>query len=192
MLRVFKNLKKREWLLIVIAIVFIVVQVWLDLKLPDYMSEITVLVQTEGSEMHEILTAGGKMLLCAFGSLVSAVAVAVLASKVAANFGATMRGKLFEKVQEFSMEEVGKFSTASLITRTTNDVQQVQMIIVMGFRRSSKRRSWLSGRSARSTIRAGSGRLPQRSPLPSCCFWFPSASCWHCPSSKNSRSIPMT
>lgn len=132
MLRIFKNLKKREWLLIVIAIVFIVVQVWLDLKLPDYMSEITVLVQTEGSEMHEILTAGGKMLLCAFGSLVSAVVVAVLASKVAANFGATMRGKLFEKVQEFSMEEVGKFSTASLITRTTNDVQQVQMIIVMG------------------------------------------------------------
>lgn len=96
------------------------------------MSDIRVLVQTEGSQMHEILIAGGKMLLCVLGSLVSAIAVAVLASKVSANFGAIMRRKMFAKVQEFSMEAVGKFSTASLITRTTNDVQQVQMLIVMG------------------------------------------------------------
>lgn len=132
MIRIFKNLTKKEWLLLSAAVLFIVGQVWLDLKLPDYMSEITVLVQTEGSEMSEILIAGGKMLLCAFGSLVSAIVVAVLASKVSTNFGAIMRGKMFEKVQEFSMEEIGKFSTASLITRTTNDVQQVQMLIVMG------------------------------------------------------------
>lgn len=132
MFNIFKNLTKKEWLLLFIALLFIVAQVWLDLALPDYMSEITVLVQTEGSEMREILIAGGKMLLCALGSLVSAIAVAILASKVSANFGAIMRGKMFEKVQEFSMEEVGRFSTASLITRTTNDVQQVQMLIVMG------------------------------------------------------------
>ncbi len=132
MLRIFKNLTKREWLCLLAALVFIVVQVWLDLKLPDYMSEITVLVQTQGSEMGEILAAGGKMLLCALGSLVSSVAVATLAAKVAANFGAILRAKMFDKVQSFSMEEIGRFSTSSLITRTTNDVQQVQTLIVMG------------------------------------------------------------
>ncbi len=132
MLKIFKHLTKKEWLLMFIAILFIVMQVWLDLELPDYMSEITMLVQTDGSEMSEILIAGGKMLLCAFGSLLSSVVVAVLASKVAANFSASLRSKLFNKVQQFSMEEIGKFSTASLITRTTNDVVQVQTIIVMG------------------------------------------------------------
>lgn len=132
MLKIFKNLTRKEWLLLFAALIFIVAQVWLDLELPDYMSEITVLVQTEGSEMREILIAGGKMLLCAFGSLLASVGVAVLAAKVAANFSAIVRGKLFNKVQEFSMEEIGHFSTSSLITRTTNDVQQVQMLIVMG------------------------------------------------------------
>lgn len=132
MIKIFKNLTKKEWLFAFASLIFIVAQVWLDLKLPDYMSEITILVQTEGSEMSEILTAGGKMLLCAFGSLISSVIVAVFAAKIAVNFAAILRGKLFEKVQGFSMEEIGKFSTASLITRTTNDVQQVQMLIVMG------------------------------------------------------------
>ncbi len=108
------------------------VQVWLDLKLPDYMSEITVLVQTEGSELGEIISAGAKMLACALGSLISAVAVAVSAAAVGVSFSANLRGKLFHKVQDFSMEEIGRFSTASLITRTTNDVQQVQMVIIMG------------------------------------------------------------
>ena len=132
MLKIFKNLKKEDWGCFGIGIIFIVLQVWLDLKMPDYMSEITLLVKTPGSEMADILNAGGKMLLCALGSLVSAMAVAVLASRIASNFGATMRGKLFSKVQSFSMAEIGRFSTASLITRSTNDVTQVQMLIVFG------------------------------------------------------------
>ena len=132
MFKLLKNFTKKDMMLMFAALVFIVAQVWLDLKLPDYMSEITILVETEGSEMSEMLQAGAKMLACAFGSLVSAVVVAVLAAKVGIGFAANIRGKLFHKVQDFSMEEIGKFSTASLITRTTNDVQQVQMLIVMG------------------------------------------------------------
>ena len=132
MLRVFKNLKKSDVLCMLAAIIFIVAQVWLDLKMPDYMNEITQLVQTPGNEMSQVLSAGGKMLVCAIGSLISSVIVSVFAAKIATNFGATLRGKLFDKVQSFSMAEVGKFSTASLITRTTNDVMQVQMLIVMG------------------------------------------------------------
>jgi ATP-binding cassette subfamily B protein len=131
-LRIFKNLGKKDWLCVCGAIVFIVTQVWLDLKMPDYMTEITQLVQTPGSEMSQVLTAGGKMLACAVGSLLSAILVAGFAAKIATNFGATLRGRLFDKVQAFSMAEVGRFSTASLITRTTNDVMQVQMLIVMG------------------------------------------------------------
>jgi ATP-binding cassette subfamily B protein len=132
MLRIFKNLGKRDWACVCGAVFFIVIQVWLDLKMPDYMTEITRLVQTEGSEMRDVLTAGGKMLICAVGSLLSAMIVAVFAASISTNFGATLRGKLFDRVQSFSMAEVGKFSTASLITRTTNDVMQVQMLIVMG------------------------------------------------------------
>ncbi|MBE6898996.1 MAG: ABC transporter ATP-binding protein, partial [Ruminococcaceae bacterium] len=132
MLRIFRNLKKKDCLLGCLAIVFIAAQVWLDLRMPDYMTEITQLVQTPGNEMSQVLAAGGKMLLCALGSLLSAVIVSVCAARIATNFGATVRGKLFDKVQSFSMAEVGRFSTASLITRTTNDVMQVQMLIVMG------------------------------------------------------------
>ena len=132
MLKIFKNLKKEDWGYFGIGIIFIVLQVWLDLKMPDYMSEITLLVKTLGSEMADILTAGGKMLLCALGSLVSAMVVSIIAARIASNFGATMRGKLFSKVQSFSMAEIGRFSTASLITRSTNDVTQVQMLIVFG------------------------------------------------------------
>lgn len=132
MAKIFKNFGKKEWILACISLAFVVVQVWLDLKLPDYMKEITALVTVEGSKMNDILAAGGKMLLCAFGSLLSAVFVAICASRIASNFSAIIRGKLFDKVQSFSMEEIGKFSTASLITRSTNDVTQVQMLIVMG------------------------------------------------------------
>ncbi len=132
MFKLFRNLTKKDMAFLLFAVVFIVVQVWLDLKLPDYMSEITVLVQTEGSELGEIISAGAKMLACALGSLISAVAVAVSAAAVGVSFSANLRGKLFHKVQDFSMEEIGRFSTASLITRTTNDVQQVQMVIIMG------------------------------------------------------------
>ena len=114
------------------GVVVVVAQDWLELKLPDYMKEITSLITTQDSAMHDILIAGGKMLLCAFGSLLVTVLVAVCASRIASNFSAIVRGKLFDKVQSFSMEEIGRFSTASLITRSTNDVTQVQMLIVMG------------------------------------------------------------
>ncbi len=132
MLKLLRNLRKREWMLAAISLVFIVVQVWLDLTMPEYMAEITMLVQTEGSTMPEILSAGGMMLLCALGSLAASMVTAVCSAKIAADFGGTLRGKLFSKVQSFSMEEIGHFSTASLITRSTNDITQVQMLIVMG------------------------------------------------------------
>lgn len=132
MIKLLKNLTKKEWALAGLALVFIVIQVWLDLTMPDYMSEITTLIQTSGSEMSEILMAGGKMLACALGSLAASVVTAVCAAKIATTFAADLRSKLFRKVQSFSMEEIGHFSTASLITRTTNDVTQIQMLIVLG------------------------------------------------------------
>ena len=132
MLKIFKNFKGKEWILLIISIAFVVSQVWLDLKLPDYMSEITQLVQTPGSEMREILTSGGWMLLCALGSLVASIIVAALAAKIAANLSARLRFKMFDKVQSFSMEEINNYSTASLITRSTNDINQIQTFIVMG------------------------------------------------------------
>ncbi len=132
MLRIFKNFRKQEMVLALFSVVFVVAQVWLELKLPDYMREITSLITTQDSAMHDILIAGGKMLLCAFGSLLVTILVAVCAARIASNFSAIVRGKLFDKVQSFSMEEIGRFSTASLITRSTNDVTQVQMLIVMG------------------------------------------------------------
>lgn len=132
MLKLFRYLKKKELGMIAISIAFIVGQVWLDLRLPDYMSEITKLVQTEGSKMSDIWIAGGKMLACALGSVVMAVVVGFFASKVAAGFSQRMRSMLFRKVSDFSMEEINGFSTPSLITRSTNDVAQIQMIIALG------------------------------------------------------------
>lgn len=132
MLKLLKNLKKEEWTLAAVSLVFIVTQVWLELTMPEYMAEITTLVQTEGSTMSEILSSGGMMMLCALGSLVASMVTAVCASRIAATFGRTLRGKLFKKVQSFSMGEIGHFSTASLITRSTNDITQVQMLIVLG------------------------------------------------------------
>ena len=132
MLKLLKYLTKADWGLAVLALVFIVAQVWLDLTMPDYMSEITTLVQTQGSAMSDILIAGGKMLACALGSFAASIIAAICAARIAANFSATLREKLFDQVQSFSMAEIGKFSTASLITRSTNDVMQVQILIVMG------------------------------------------------------------
>lgn len=132
MLKILKNFTWKEWSIGVLAVMFIIIQVWLDLTMPDYMSEITSLVQTEGSTMTQILSAGGKMVLCALGSLAASVVTAVCSSRMASNLSANLRGKLFDKVQSFSMEEIGRFSTASLITRSTNDITQVQMLIVMG------------------------------------------------------------
>ena len=132
MLKLFKNLRRQEWGLAAVSLLFIVAQVWLDLTMPEYMADITALVQTAGSTMGEILSAGGKMLLCALGSLAASIATAVCAAKIASAFGGTLREKLFRKVQSFSMEEIGHFSTASLITRSTNDVTQIQMLIALG------------------------------------------------------------
>ncbi len=132
MLKLLKKLTKTEWGLAFAVLVFIVTQVWLELTMPDYMSEITVLVQTPGSAMSDIFVAGGKMLLCALGSLFASVCTAICVSRIASNFAANLRGQLFDKVQSFSMAEIGRFSTASLITRSTNDITQIQMLIVMG------------------------------------------------------------
>lgn len=132
MLKILKKFTIKEWLLSLMAVLSIVAQIWLDLTMPDYMNEITKLIQTEGSAMSDILIAGGKMLLCALGSLAAAILTALIASRIASNFSANLRSLLFNKVQSFSMAEIGKFSTASLITRSTNDVTQVQMFVVMG------------------------------------------------------------
>ena len=132
MLKLLKNLGKKEWLLMTISLVLIIAQVWLELKMPDYMSEITVLVQTEGSQMSEIITNGAYMLACALGSLISAVIVGYLASNISASFSMKVRKKLFNKVGNLAMNEVKMFSTSSLITRTTNDITQIQMLVAMG------------------------------------------------------------
>ena len=132
MLKLLGKFTKKEWLLAALSVAFVVVQVWLSLMMPDYMREITMLIQTPGSEMPEILSAGGMMLACALGSLAASVVTAVCAARIGTSFSANVRRLLFAKVQAFSMEEIGHFSTASLITRSTNDVTQVQMLIVLG------------------------------------------------------------
>ena len=132
MFRLLKRLKAAEWLQALVSLAFIVAQVWLDLKLPDYMSEITRLTQTPGSAISDIWLAGGKMLLCALGSVASAVIVGFFSAHIAASFSQRLRSQLFSKVDSFSMEEINRFSTDSLITRSTNDITQVQMLITMG------------------------------------------------------------
>lgn len=125
-------MRKKEWLLILCSLVFIVGQVYLDLKLPDYMAKITMLIKTPGSTMSDVLTSGGWMLLCTLGSVISSVIVAGFAARVASNLSMRLRELQFNKVEAFSMEEINGFSTASLITRSTNDITQVQMLIAMG------------------------------------------------------------
>ena len=132
MLKLLKELNKKDLFFAFISFILIIVQVWLELKMPDYMSEITKLVQTKGVLMSDILTQGGYMLLCAFGSLVSAIIVGYLISNIAASFSMRTRKSLFEKVENLSMEEVKNFQASSLITRTTNDITQIQMFIAMG------------------------------------------------------------
>lgn len=132
MLRIFKHLQKKDWLFIFYSLVFIVTQVYLDLKLPDYMHDITMLVQTEGSKMSDVLLNGGYMLLCAIGSMIASIIVGYFAAKVAAGFSVRLRAMVFEKTMSFSMEEINGFSTPSLITRSTNDITQIQLLIAMG------------------------------------------------------------
>lgn len=132
MLKLFKHFTKREWLGMGVIFILAILQTWLTMTMPEYMSEITQLVQTEGSVMGDILTAGGKMLLCAVGTLLTAVAIVLCTAQVSAGLSANLRSAVFDKVQSFSMQEIGKFSTSSLLTRSTNDVMQVQMLLVMG------------------------------------------------------------
>lgn len=132
MFKLLKNLGKKQVVFALICVVFVSINVFLELKIPDYMSKITILVQTEGSEIGSILKEGGFMLLCAFGSLIASFVVGYFAANVAAYFGKITRKSIFEKVGKFGAEEIKQFSTSSLITRSTNDVTQVQMLIAMG------------------------------------------------------------
>ncbi len=132
MFSLLKKMNRKQVIFILICVVFITLQVYLDLKLPDYMTSITILVQTKGSSMGDVLVEGLKMMACAFGSLISAFITGYFAAYVAASFGKNLRRDIFTKVESFGMEEIKKFSTSSLITRTTNDVTQVQMIIAIG------------------------------------------------------------
>lgn len=132
MFELLKKLGKREWSLAIVAFTLIITQVWLDLKLPDYMSQITILVQTEGSQMIDILKNGGYMLLCALGSLFAAVLTGFLTSTISSKFSMKVRKKIFDKVENLAMQEVKGFSISSLITRTTNDITHIQMFVAMG------------------------------------------------------------
>lgn len=132
MFKILKYMQKKDWMLFLYTIIFIVFQVWMDLKLPDYMSEITTLVETEGSQMSEIFAAGGSMLLCALGSFLACICSIALSSRMAANFGRRLRELQYNQVESFSMGEINRFSTASLITRSTNDIMQIQMLVAMG------------------------------------------------------------
>ena len=132
MIKLFKNLSKKDLLIIIVVMALIIFSVYLDLKMPEYMSDITVLVQTDGSKMEEILTAGAHMMVCAFGSLFCTIAVGYLTSLLSARFSRTIRRLLFRKVEDFGLSEIKKFKTSSLITRTTNDVTQIEMLLAMG------------------------------------------------------------
>ncbi len=132
MFKLFKNLKTKNYIEVLLCIALIVFQVWLDLKMPDYMSNITALIQSESTQISEILKEGAYMLACAFGSLVSAVCVGYLSSVISSDFSMNIREKIFNKVENFSTAEIKKFQTSSLITRTTNDVTQMEMLISMG------------------------------------------------------------
>ena len=164
MIKILKHLQKKDWLYVLCGFIFILAQVWLDLKLPDYMSEITLLVQTEGSTMNEILKSGGYMMLCAFGSLVSCIIVGYFAAKVASNLSFKLRSILYNKIEGFSMAEINKFSTSSLITRSTNDITQIQMFIAMGLQMIVKApitAAWaiykILGKSWQWTVATGAG-----------------------------------
>lgn len=132
MFKLFKKFNKKDIIYMIICISLIVVQVWLELKMPDYMSSITRLVQTEGSTMKEIIEQGAYMLGCALGSLISAIFVGYLAANIASSYSMTLRELIFNKVENFGTEEIKKFSTSSLITRTTNDVTQIEMLVGLG------------------------------------------------------------
>lgn len=132
MFKLLKNYSWKEvfWILVVVALVSL--QVHFDLKLPDYMSEITRLVETEGSAMSDTIHNGVMMIGCAFASLLAAIVVGYIASNLSATLSLRIRKTLFDKVERLDLESYQKFSTGSLITRTTNDITQIQMFVAMG------------------------------------------------------------
>jgi len=132
MIAILRYLKPGEWFMALLSLGFIIIQVWLDLKTPDYMAEITTLVQTPNSAMSDIWRAGGMMLLCTLGSLCAAITVGYFAAIIGSAFSRRLRRMLFSKVDSFSMEEINRFSTDSLITRSTNDITQIQLVVAMG------------------------------------------------------------
>lgn len=132
MIKLLKNMQKREWLMALACAVFVVGQVYFDLTLPDYMTELTTLIKTEGSATADIAAVGVKMLFCTLCSAVLAVACGYLSARIAAGFSFTLRGKLFGHVIDSDRAQMQDFSIPSLITRTTNDVTQIQMIVSMG------------------------------------------------------------
>lgn len=132
MKKILKNFTTLDGLMVLTCIGLITVQVWLDLELPEYMMRITTLLKIEGTTINSIWNQGLKMLLCSLGSALSAISVSFLTSRLSAGFSMRLRANLFSKVESFSLEQIKRFSTASLITRTTNDVMQVQMLISMG------------------------------------------------------------
>lgn len=136
MIKLFRYLRKKDWLFVCISLCFIVFQVWIDLRLPDYMAEITRLIQTPDSALSSVVWAGMKMLACAILSMVAMFVVGYFVAQVAAGLSKRLREAVYDKVISFSMEEMGKFSTASLITRSTNDISQVQMVIAIGLQAS--------------------------------------------------------
>ena len=136
MIKLFRYLRKKDWLFVCISLCFIVFQVWIDLRLPDYMAEITRLIQTPDSALGSVVWAGVKMLSCAILSMAAMFVVGYFVAQVAAGLSKRLREAVYDKVISFSMEEMGKFSTASLITRSTNDISQVQMVIAIGLQAS--------------------------------------------------------
>ena len=164
MLRILKYLSKAEIGQMLIALVTIVGQVFFDLKLPDYMSDITTLVETPGSAMSDIWIAGGKMLLISLGSVACAIVTGYISARVGSSFTQRLRSLEFRKVESYGPAEMSKFSTASLITRSTNDITQIQMFITIGL----QRRSWPYGPYARSPAKVSNGLSPPASPSSSC------------------------
>ena len=132
MFKIFKRLNAKEWGMVLLSTAFICLAVWMDLKTPEYMSNITTLLQTKGTTASDIMDPGSKMLMFSFGSFFMAVLVGFLASRTAASFTTRLRSDIFNRVMDYSEAEIKKFSIPSLLTRTTNDLTQLQIMIVMG------------------------------------------------------------
>ena len=132
MLKLLQKMRRREWGMAAVCVLFILGQIYFDLSLPDYMSDLTVLIKTPGSTMSDILQTGAEMLGCTLASAVLCVICGYLTAKVAAGFSYSTRELVFQKIADFGQEEMMAFSVPSLINRTTNDITQIQMLVAMG------------------------------------------------------------